>query len=179
MAQAIKYETTTVEAGKSATEIAQLVQKYGGARFEMQWGDDGLLTGIRFALRHPTLGEVPVRLMAKTDRIVAILLKAHPWTWGKRATRAEHEKQWRVQAYRIAWRQLKDFVEQQLLAVETGLFPVHEVFMGQVEARDPTTGELVTVGELVARHGTIASGGGLLLLPAPPTLDADYEVLRD
>lgn len=166
--QAIKYETTTVDAGKSASEIAQLVQTYGGSRFEMQWGEDGLLTGIRFALRHPKLGEVPVRLTARTERIEEILRGVSKWRW-------DHQGR-KLHAYRIAWRQLKDFVEQQLLAVKTGLFPVHEVFMAQVEARDPDTGEMVTVGELVERHGAIAPGGGLRLLPAPPTIEAVYEV---
>lgn len=174
--QAIKYEATTIDPGKSAAELAQLVQRYGGSRFEMQWGDDGLLTGIRFALRHPKLGEVPVRLAARTDRIAEILAKAKPYKWEMRSTREEHAAAQKMQAYRIAWRQLRDFIEQQLLAVETGLFPVHEVFMAQIETRDPVSGDLVTMGELLERHAAISPGGGLRLLPAPPTIDAEYEV---
>lgn len=173
--QAIKYEGTEVDPGKSASELGQLVQKYGGSRFEMQWDDHGLLTGLRFAIRHPKFGEIPVRLVARTERIAQLLLKAHPYQWG-RVSRVDHDARWKVQAYRIAWRQLKDFVEQQLLAVETGLFPVHEVFMAQVETRDPETGATITVGELMERHATTAPGGGLRLLPAPRTVDADFEV---
>lgn len=166
--QAIKYESTTIDPGKSAGELAQLVQKYGGSRFEMQWGADGLLTGIRFALRHPKLGEVPVRLVARTERINEIMAKTDKWRWKKDARQ--------MQAYRIAWRQLKDFIEQQLLAVETGLFPVHEVFMAQIETRDSETGEMVTMGELLDRHAALAPGGGIRLLPAPRTIEAEYEV---
>lgn len=163
-AQKIKYQGTTVEATKSAQELCGLVQKYGGTRFEMQW-KDGILTGVRFALKHAKLGEIPVRLEARTQRIEQILSRVI-WAADKR----------RAQAYRIAWRQLKDFVEQQLLAIETGLFPVHEVFMAQVETRDPVSGELVTMGDLLERHAAIAPGGGIRLLPAPPTLDAEFEV---
>lgn len=163
--QKIKYQGTTVEATKSAQELCGLVQKYGGTRFEMQW-KDGLLSGVRFALKHEKLGQIPVRLEARITKIEDLLY---------RLTSMSREKS-KEQAYRIAWRQLKDFVEQQLLAIETGLFPVHEVFMAQVETRDPVSGELVTMGDLLERHAAIAPGGGIRLLPAPPTLDADFEV---
>lgn len=162
--QKIKYQSTKVDPTKSATELSQLIEKYGGTRFEMRW-ESGILLGIRFALVHPKLGEIPVRLDARIERIRQILSRT---MWG--------DEKIRLQAYRIAWRQLKDFVEQQLLAVETGLFPVHEVFMAQVEARDPETGELVTVGDLLERHGALAPGGGIRLLPAPPVLEGAYVV---
>jgi hypothetical protein len=167
--QVIKYETTAVEPGKSAAEIAQLVQVYGGSRFEMQWASDGLLTGIRFALRHPTLGEIPIRLVARIEKIDKLLQNSAKWRW---------HRDRKLQAHRIAWRQLKDFIEQQLLAVKTGLFLTHEVFMAQVEASDPETGVIITIGELVERYGALSPKGGLRLLPAPPTLEGAYEVER-
>ena len=51
--QAIKYERTEVEAEKSVSEIARLVRRYGGSRFETLWDETGEVRGIRFAIRAP------------------------------------------------------------------------------------------------------------------------------
>lgn len=173
--QAIKYETTTVGAAQSAGEIADLVRRYGGTRFEMRWGTFGELTGVRFAIRDQELGEVPVRLEAATEKIRDILQRSRPFTNRTRGTKQQYEVEIREQAYRIAWRQLKDFVEQALLAVETGLFPVGAAFMASIEIWDEAAGETVTMGEFVGRRAALAPGDrGLVIggdkvrrLPAP------------
>lgn len=172
--QAIKYETTKVDPTQSASEIAQLVQRYGGSRFEMLWDEFGRLRGVRFAIRHERLGEVPVRPMSATKNVEAVILKRKPWNRRMRRSRTQWEAEVRDIAYRVAWRQLKDFVEQSLLAVETGLFPLHEAFMAQVETPDPETGEAITVGELFERHAVL-EGAGLRLLPAP-VVEAEWQV---
>ncbi len=163
--QAIKYESTEIEPEKSAAEIMQLVRKYGGIRFEMVWGELGL-RGVRFAIETPQ-GPVPVRLEARVERVAEIILQKKPWGHRMRRNRLEYEK-WVEEelAYRIAWRQLKDFVEQALLAVETGLFDLAGVFMGSVEVWDNEAEEVVTMAELVASRMSLQSGNGALrLLP--------------
>lgn len=167
MAQAIKYQSTTVEPIKSAGEIQTLVQKYGGTRCEIRWDQHGHIIGVRFAIRHERFGEVPVRLTAKTDRIFEILQE--PRRSHDRGKKAAID---RAQAYRIAWRQLRDFVEQALLAVETGLFPLHEAFMAAVETEDPDTGEVITWGEMLERHGAGGPGGLKLLGSGAPVVEA-------
>ena len=176
MSQAIKYETTKVDPTRSASEIAALVQRYGGSRFEMMWDEWGQLTGVRFAIRHERLGEVPVRLMASVERVTAMIQKRRPYSTRQRRTRIEWAEWTKEVAYRVAWRQLKDFVEQALFAVETGLFPLHEAFMAQVETPDPETGEPITVGQLFERHASMGEGG-LRLLPAP-TVEAQWEEVQ-
>lgn len=130
MSQAIKYENTSVDPSQSAAEIARLVQKYGGTRFEMRWDEHSRLGGVRFAIRHERLGEIPVRLVAQIGNVERYILDAKPWTTRMRKGRQQYKAECRDKAYRVAWRQLKDFVEQALLAVETGLFPLHEAFIG-------------------------------------------------
>lgn len=174
MSQSIKYESTTIDPTQSAAEIAALVQKYGGSRFEMMWDEFARLVGIRFAIRHERLGEVPVRLMAQIENVTAYVLAAKPWNRRMRRRAEQYKADVRAQAYRIAWRQLRDFVEQSLLAVETGLFPLHEAFMAQIETPDPATGESITVGELFERHAVLESSG-LRLLQAP-VVEGEYEV---
>lgn len=157
--QAIKYQSTTIDPWKSAAEIAALVRKYGGTRFEQQWGERGEMLGIRFGIRDERMGEVPVILRAQTERIEEILRGAVPRTWLKQEIRE--------QAQRIAWRQLKDFVEQALLAVETGLFPLAAAFMAHIEVEDEETGAPIALIEAFATRGRLGSRGhGVRLLPA-------------
>ena len=165
MSQAIKYESTTIEPEQTATEIMQLVRKYGGIRFEMVWGERGL-RGVRFAIQTEH-GEVPVRLEARVERVAEIILQKKPYSYRMKRDRLEYDK-WVEEelAYRIAWRQLRDFVEQALLAVETGLFDLAGVFMGSVEVWDNETEEVVTMAELVASRMSLQPGSGALrLLP--------------
>lgn len=124
------------------------------------------LTGVRFALRVPDLGEVPVRLTAASETISGILLTNQPWSQRSRSTREEHARLIEAQAHRIAWRQLRDFVEQALLAVETGLFPIGSAFMAHMEVWDEQREETVTMAELVASRAHLgAAERGILLLP--------------
>lgn len=161
-----KYETTKIDPGKSAAEIAALVQKYGGARFEMRWGEDGRLTGIRFAIRMEGVGVVPVRLVARIENVRDLLRKRNPYTSRMTRSRAQWEEETDGQAYRIAWRQLRDICEQLLFGVETGLFTFAEAFMAHVEMWDEEAGETVTMGELISRRAQVTSGErGLLLGP--------------
>ena len=165
MSQAIKYESTTVEPEQSAAEIMQLVRKYGGTRFEMAWGDHGL-RGVRFAIQTEH-GEVPVRLEARVERVAEIIREKKPYSPQMRRTEEQY-RAWVEQelAYRIAWRQLRDFVEQSLLAVETGLFDIAGAFMANVEVWDDESDEVVTMAELVARRMSLQPGSGALrLLP--------------
>lgn len=175
MSQPIKYANTRVDPTQSASEIASLVQRYGGSRFEMRWDDRARLVGIRFAIRHERLGEVPVRLMAAIDNVERIMREREPYSSRMRRSKAQWDKDTTDRAYRIAWRQLKDFVEQSLFAVETGLFPLLDAFMAHVETPDPDTGAPITVGELVAGRGTLERGG-IRFLPIPPTTEAEWEI---
>ena len=165
MAQLIKYENTKVDADKSAAELMALVQKYGGTRFEMQW-EAGVLVGVRFAIAHKDLGEIPVRMSARTDEVRKFFSKNRPYSHHMRKTKAAYNEAQEVQAYRIAWRHLKDLCEQMLLAAELGIIEIHEAFMWAVEVEDPATGRVSTFGEFVSNSfHAVGSGGSLKLKP--------------
>ncbi len=158
MAQSIKYESTKIDPTQSASEVAQLVQRYGASRFELRWNERMELEGIRFALRVAEIGEVPIRVEARSEKIVRVLQRAHPsWT----------STQVREQALRIAWRHLRDLSEQLLLAVELGLKDVGAAFMDGVEVYDDVADETVTIAEYLNRRARLGAGeGGLRFLPA-------------
>lgn len=153
MSQAIKYESTSIDAVRTASEIVGLVVKYGGSRTTIEW-EQGQPTGISFEIEDRVLRRsIPVRLEARTERVYEMLAKARPWNSRSRASRGDYEaKQWQ-QAGRIVWRHLKDLIEQQLLAVEIGQYDLAEVFLHGVVL---DTG--MTVGETMARHAQVGSG---------------------
>lgn len=165
MTQPIKYAGTKVDPTQSANEIAKLVQSYGGTRFEMRWADDGTLEGVRFAIRHARLGAIPIRLTARVEKVYEILQ-------GARAYPSSYREKDRERAYRIAWRQMKDYVEQSLLAVKTGLLDLHEAFMAKVETEGPD-GETTTLGELITKYGSVGERG---LLLGPGLAEAEWEL---
>lgn len=154
--QAIKYQDTTVDVEKTVGELSALIKKYGGSRFETAWTEDGGVGGVRFAVRHETLGELPVSLTAKTAQIRRIMRDAGLW---KTYPLAERQRKLETQAQRIAWRHIKDLTEQLLLAVSLGLKTLPEAFLADVEILDAQTGETVRMGEFLERRASSGPGG--------------------
>lgn len=160
MAQAIKYQKTTISAEQSVAQLTALIAKYGASSFEQRWDGEGQLVAVRFSLR-TSLGGAPgfmsVQLRARTDRIYWLLRQSGDFS----------EERARAQAYRIAWRHLKDLSEQLLLAVTLGLKDVGAAFMDSVEVLDPETGATVTMADLfAARASLVGDGRGVRLLPS-------------
>lgn len=124
---------------------------------------------MRFAIKTEH-GEVPVRLDARVDRVAEIILERIPWTTRRHRSKREHHEYIRERAYCVAWRQLRDFVEQALLAVETGLYDLAGAFMASMEVWDDEYNAVVTMQELVARRMAMIpsrAGGPLRLQPGP------------
>lgn len=157
--QAIKYQSTSVPVEKTLAELAALIKNYGGARFEQHWASDGLVSGVRFAIRHDELGELPVNLTARTARIRSILHEAGLW---KSYPPARRERMISEQSERVVWRHLKDLTEQLLLAVSLDLRSLPEAFMADVEIFDRHTGESMRTAEYLERRGRGAPGGLVL-----------------
>lgn len=150
MAQTIKYQSTAIEASKTIAELSELIRKYGGSRFEQIWSDDGRVSGVRFAIRHPDVGELPVVLTQRTGEIERLLREA-----GYKKTAPPEAVI--EQAERIAWRHTKDLAEQLLLSVSLGQRSLAAAFMADIEAWDDQEQETVTLAELFARRAEISS----------------------
>lgn len=153
---AIKYQETEVPAERSIGQITTLIREYGGTRFEQIWGEDGRVLGIRFAIRHPQIGELPVSLTTKYTQIERILHEAGLWRSMSNTRRSERIGR---QAERIAWRHTKDLTEQLLLSVRLGLRTLPAAFMADVEVLDEHTGETVTMFELFERSAELSASG--------------------
>lgn len=160
----IKYFDTKVDAEKSVTEIAALIKKYGGTRFETIWDEHGNVTGIRFAMRHKTMGELPVKLAPLTDTIFQRI------GGGKRNPRSSlhddvYQQRLREQAHRIAWRHMKDMTEQILLSVDLGMKQLVHGFMADIEV-DIGEAEPIIMADFIERYAKVLPGDrGVRLLP--------------
>lgn len=175
MAQKIKYQDTTVDPMASAAQIAALISRYGARSFGQHYAEDGSLSGVHFVLRVQDAGDLPVMLRAPSQTIEAILwggkIPAPAASWDK----AGQAKRIKVheQALRIAWRHLKDYIEQSLLAVQTGLFPVGAAFMAHMEGWDSESGQTRPFYEIAAARLRLSGNGrGVVLLPASSLGDA-------
>lgn len=159
MAQAMKYQQTTIPVDKSVAEIAELIRKYGGSRFEQLWDEDGEVQGIRFAIRHESIGELPVSLTARTAEIERVLAEAG-YAKGRSADdRTKRAQKIASQSRRIAWRHIKDLTEQLLLAVSLGLRSLPAAFMADIEAFDEESGQTVTMYEFFESRARIEDSG--------------------
>ncbi len=167
MAQPIKYWDTEIDAVQSASEVMALLVRYGASQTSIDW-DNGQPTGITFVIHDKKRGNLPIRLPARVDAVVALLKKEKPFT---RGDSAEYEQRLHARARRVIWRHLKDLVEQQMLAVRIGQFELVEMFFHGVEVRTiegtRTMGawmsQALEAGNLFQRDER-----GTLMLPAPP-----------
>lgn len=174
MANAIKYQETRVDVEKTLSELTALIKRYGGVRFEQNWTPEGRITDVRFAIHHDSLGELPVRLVARTTRIQQILLDAGLW---KSYPAKEREKKIADQAERVAWRHIKDLTEQLLLAVQLDIRSLAEAFLADVEIADPQLGEPVRMAEYLENRASTGPEGLMLDEPTPgaiPMPPADH-----
>ncbi len=174
MGQIVKYESTEVDVSKTLAGLTTLIRNYRGRRFEQRWDASGRVTAVRFSIDHPSLGELPVQIPARTGKIRRILLDAGKW---RSYPEAEREKKISEQAERIAWRHIHDLTEQLLLSVQLDLKTLSEAFMADAEVYDRERGDLVRMAEFLERRASAgpdgleldagnSSGSGAIPLPA-------------
>lgn len=124
MAESVRFYSTKVDPARSLSEVAELLRKYGAQRFEQVW-EAGRTVAVRFNLPVPEaeLGHMAVVLKPRTEELARKLWDVHGIDDPD-------------QVDRVAWRQLKGVLEGILLAVDTGMFSVPELFLGMAEAGD-------------------------------------------
>lgn len=116
-------ESTLIAPEKTAAEITAALVKAGARSIHTEYAN-GKPTGLSFSLDvdgKPLSFSLPVRV----DPIFAILTKRRTprgWLTEKQKTAK------RIQAERVAWRQLLRWIQAQLAFIETGMVRPHEVF---------------------------------------------------
>lgn len=114
--------TTTIDAGKTAGEVQNILAKAGAQSVAIDYYD-GKPSALTFTI---TFCEQPVRfrLPCNADGVYKAL--------SKYGSKVPYSKQNIEQARRVAWRIIKDWTEAQLAIVESQQAQMAEVFMPYV-----------------------------------------------
>lgn len=148
-------ETTEVPHEKTAGEIISLLVQSGARQIGMDY-DQGKLTGLKFVLEVRPGFPRPFALPARVEPVFKILNGRRKYTYDRTSNATKD----RLQAERVAWRQLLRWVQAQVAMIQTGMVEPAEVFLPYAMADDGRTfWELAT-----------APGGQLALPPAPETV---------
>lgn len=124
--------STKVPAAKTVGEIMQLLNAHGASSVTIDFDDDKDPTALRFTLKTPH-GPMPFKLSANVDGIFARL--------GQEATAKLIRREYvnYPQAYRTAWRVLKDWTLAQIAVIESNLMAPDEAFFQYIVTPGGTT----------------------------------------
>lgn len=151
MIQPIKYWSTEVTAAKSASEILGILVHYRAQSTTVEWDSMKQPVSVRFVVVDGAHGNIPVIVRPRIEDVRLAVRKAGKTCDTERARR-------------IAWRHLKDLIEQQMLSVFLGMHSMVEAFFANVEVDgDQTLGSWVTAA--LASGQVPRSKTGALLLP--------------
>jgi hypothetical protein len=120
--------TTTVEAIKSVGEIQGILVGHGAKSIMTNYGDNGYVDSLSFLVDTPH-GKLPFTLPVNPDAVLKVMRKdGLPPRYCNR-----------VQANRVAWRILKDWVRAQMALLETEMVQIEEIFLPYMVAKDNKT----------------------------------------
>lgn len=118
--------TTSVEAAKTVGEIQAILGKHGARSITTDYDDNGNVSGVGFVLLIEGM-PLSIRLPCNVDGVLRSMSKAKGVP-GRLCTR--------LQARRVAWRILKDWLEAQLALYQAGQAEMAEVFMPYAISND-------------------------------------------
>lgn len=121
----IKNYTTKVQAVQTVGEIQGILAAHGARRVMMDYGENGSVTAVTFGLE---CGGVirGFRLEANAEGVMRVMQK-------------ERVKCDAVQAERIAWRNIKDWIAAQVALVETEQATMDELFLPKLIGKGEQT----------------------------------------
>jgi hypothetical protein len=131
---------TKIDADKTASEIARMLSKAGARAVMTEYDpEQQYVTALSFKM---TVGDQDIgfRLPCDWKPVREILTKGKrkPPSWDERRARA-FESEWQLQAVRVAWRIVKDWVEAQLALIETRMVTTQQAFLPYAIMRDGRT----------------------------------------
>jgi len=122
---AILDYTTKVPVSRTIAQIQAKLVEHGARAVLMEYGDDGRVKALAFKVKMPN-GELPIRLPINTAATLRVLQRQV----ANREIPAGYAKD--DQAYRVAWRIIKDWIEAQCSLLETEMVKMEEIFLPYV-----------------------------------------------
>lgn len=108
-------------------QLQHTLGQHGAKRISFDYGDDGQVQGVRFVIQVEDRF-LPVQLPARVDQAQAVLKRQYESGAISHKRGKEKTYGWE-QAYRVAWRNILDWVEAQMALLEIGMARMEEVFL--------------------------------------------------
>jgi hypothetical protein len=120
-------ESTTIEPDRTAGEITALLVSSGASSISYSY-EAGRISGLSFIF---AVGKqhIPFSLPVRTESIYNFFVARHPATKKRYTLSVDTTNKLRIQAERVAWRQLLRWIQAQLALIETGMVHAEEVFL--------------------------------------------------
>jgi hypothetical protein len=149
---AIKNYTSDKPIEKIFAELQHTLGTHGAKHISFEYGDDGKVHGVAFTIKvHDRF--IPIQLPARVENAQAVLQKQ--WDAGVISHKRGKENTYGYeQAYRVAWRNILDWVQAQMALLEIGMAKIEEVFLPYMQDR-----EGVTLFERMEQRGFLLDSG--------------------
>src|SRR6266516_4945389 len=134
---AIKNYTSDIPIERIFAELQQALGTHGAKQISFDYGDDGKVHGMQFVIKvHDRF--IPVKLPARVEKAQAVLKKQ--WDEGLISHKRGKENTYGYeQAYRVAWRNILDWVQAQMALIEIEMTKLEEVFLPYMVAKSGKT----------------------------------------
>ena len=134
---AIKNYTSDKPIDKIFAELQQTLGSHGAKQISYDYSDDGKVEGLRFVIKVNN-HFIPIKLPARVEKAQAVLKKQ--WDEGVISHKRGKENTYGYdQAYRVAWRNILDWVQAQMALLEIGMAKMEEVFLPYMQDRQGIT----------------------------------------
>ena len=148
----IKNYASEIPIDRIFAELQQTLGTHGAKHISFEYGDDGKVHGITFTIKVNDRF-IPIKLPARVEKAQAVLKKQ--WEEGVISHKRGKENTYGYeQAYRVAWRNILDWVQAQMALLEIGMAKLEEVFLPYMQDH-----EGVTFFERMEQRGFLLSDG--------------------
>ena len=131
---AIKNYASDIPIDRIFAELQQTLGTHGAKHISFEYGDDGKVQGLAFTIKVNDRF-IPIKLPARVEKAQAVLKKQ--WEDGVISHKRGKENTYgNEQAYRVAWRNILDWVLAQMALLEIGMAKMEEVFLPYMQDRD-------------------------------------------
>src|SRR2546421_3601105 len=134
---AIKNYTSDKPIDRIFAELQHTLGTHGAQQISFDYGDDGKVHDVQFVIKVNDRF-LPIKLPARVEKAQAVL-KKH-WEVGMISHKRGKEQTYgSEQAYRVAWRNILDWVQAQMALLEIGMVKMEEVFLPYMQDRQGVT----------------------------------------
>jgi len=160
---AIKNYAADIDINKIFAELQNTLGKHGAKQISFDYDNDGRIQSVQFVIKANDRF-IPVRLPARVTKAQAVLKRQ--WEAGIISHKRGKEKTYGYeQAYRVAWRNILDWVQAQMALIEIEMTKLEEVFLPYMVAKSGKTYfETLENRQFQLESGTSAQEGEVIHL---------------